>query len=439
MLDLRWIRDNPDALDAALASRRLAPMAKQIIELDADHRAVQTELQQIQNRRNEASKEIGSAKKNGADATALIAEVATLKARMQLLEDKARTGNDDVESLLKAIPNVPAECVPVGEDETANLELRKVGEKPRFNFQPKDHATIGELLGMMDFAGAGEAIGLALRRADPRVGADGTRARGIHARSAPTNEFGYTEVSPPLLVRGHGGIRDRPAPQISATICFVRPRVTGSSQPPEVPLTNLVADEILTEDDLPLRFTALTPCFRSEAGAAGKDTRGMLRQHQFTKVELVSIAHPDKSEIEHERMTTAAEEVLKRLGLHYRVVVLATGDLGFAAHKTYDIEVWLPGQDTYREISSCSNCGDFQARRMRARYRAAEQKGTRFVHTLNGSGLAVGRALIAVLENYQLADGSVVVPGRAQAVHGWAGRRPAGTTETTWTSPRHAC
>ena len=408
MLDLRWIRDNPDALDAALASRRLAPMAKQIIELDADHRAVQTELQQIQNRRNEASKEIGSAKKNGADATALIAEVATLKARMQLLEDKARTGNDDVESLLKAIPNVPAEGVPVGEDETANLELRKVGEKPRFNFQPKDHATIGELLGMMDFARAAKLSGsrfVVLTRGLARM----ERALAAFMLDLHTNEFGYTEVSPPLLVRDTAAFGTGQLPKFSDDLFRT---TTGHWLIPtaEVPLTNLVADEILTEDDLPLRFTALTPCFRSEAGAAGKDTRGMLRQHQFTKVELVSIAHPDKSEIEHERMTTAAEEVLKRLGLHYRVVVLATGDLGFAAHKTYDIEVWLPGQDTYREISSCSNCGDFQARRMRARYRAAEQKGTRFVHTLNGSGLAVGRALIAVLENYQLADGSVVVP-----------------------------
>jgi seryl-tRNA synthetase len=408
MLDLRWIRDNPEAFDAALKRRRLDSIASELLRLDAEHRAVQTELQAAQARRNEASKQIGAAKAKGGDAAALVAEVATLKDRLPALEQKEREFGRKVAALLETIPNAPAPDVPDGPDASANIELRVVGQKPGFNFKPKDHAELGEALGLMDFERAAKLSGsrfVVLSGALARL----ERALAAFMLDIHSGEFGYTEVNPPLLVRDEVAFGTGQLPKFADDLFRT---TTGFWLIPtaEVSLTNLVANEILDEAVLPLRYTAHTPCFRSEAGAAGKDTRGMLRQHQFNKVELVSIAHPDKSEAEHERMTAAAEEVLKRLELCYRVVVLSTGDMGFSARKTYDIEVWLPGQDTFREISSCSNCGDFQARRMKARFRPTGGKGTQFVHTLNGSGLAVGRTLIAVMENYQRQDGSIAIP-----------------------------
>jgi seryl-tRNA synthetase len=408
MLDIRWIRENPDALDAALAARGAPGQAAALVELDARRRAIQTELQALQTRRNEASRQIGALKGKGEDASAAIAEVGALKDRAQALEDEERDCVAALDDALAGLPNLPAADVPVGADEDANREERRVGAPPVFDFEPKDHVALGEGLGGMDFERASMLSGarfVVLTGALARL----ERALAAFMLDLHTGEFGYTEVAPPVLVRDTALMGTGQLPKFGEDLF----RTTGDFYlipTAEVPLTNLVADEILEEAALPLRFVAHTPCFRAEAGAAGRDTRGMLRQHQFNKVELVSIAHPDASADEHERMTACAEEVLKRLGLAYRVMTLSTGDMGFAARKTYDIEVWLPGQQTYREISSCSNCGDFQARRMRARFRPAEGKGTGFVHTLNGSGLAVGRTLIAVLENLQRADGSVAVP-----------------------------
>ena len=408
MLDIRWIRDNPDAFDAALKTRGMDPMATILIDLDARRRAAQTYLQEAQTRRNEASKQISAAKSSGGDAKELIAEVAALKDRMQTLEGQEQDCSEQLQSILSAVPNVPNEDVPEGEDEDSNVELRLIGTPPSFEFEALDHVAIGEILGGMSFEKAARLSGARFVVLSGQL-ARLDRAIGAFMLDLHTKEFGYTEVTPPVLVRGEALYGTGQLPKFSEDL-FCTKEDLWLIPTAEVPLTNLVAEEILDEEDLPLRFTALTPCFRSEAGAAGRDTRGMLRQHQFNKVELVSIVHPDQSEAEHERMTTAAEEVLKRLGLAYRVMVLSTGDMGFSARKTYDLEVWMPGQQTYREISSCSTCGDFQARRMRARFRSAGEKGTQFVHTLNGSGLAVGRTLIAVLENYQQADGSVTVP-----------------------------
>jgi len=416
MLDLRWIRDNPNDFDAALKRRGLAAIAADLLKLDAEHRAIQTELQVVQARRNEASKQIGALKSKGGDAAALVAEVAALKDRMPVLEQNEREHAQKVADALAAIPNIPATDVPDGVDAAANRVLRVVGDRPGINFKPKDHVALGEALGRMDFERAAKLSGsrfVVLSGALARL----ERALAAFMLDLHTTAFGYTEVNPPLLVHDETVFGTGQLPKFGDDLFRT---TTGHWLIPtaEVPLTNLVANEILDEAKLPLRFTAHTPCFRSEAGAAGKDTRGMLRQHQFNKVELVSIAHPEKSDAEHERMTGAAEEVLKRLGLHYRVVLLSTGDMRFSARKTYDLEVWLPGQDTFREISSCSNCGDFQARRMKARFRPAGGKGTQFVHTLNGSGLAIGRTLIAVMENYQRADGSVAVPKALQPYMG---------------------
>jgi seryl-tRNA synthetase len=408
MLDIRWIRDNPDAFDAALKTRGMDPMATILIDLDARRRAAQTYLQEAQTRRNEASKQISAAKSIGGDAKELIAEVAALKDRMQTLEGQEQDCSEQLQSILSAVPNVPNEDVPEGEDEDSNVELRLIGTPPSFEFEELDHVAIGEILGGMSFEKAARLSGARFVVLSGQL-ARLDRAIGAFMLDLHTKQFGYTEVTPPVLVRGEALYGTGQLPKFGEDL-FRTKEDFWLIPTAEVPLTNLVAEEILDEEDLPLRFTALTPCFRSEAGAAGRDTRGMLRQHQFNKVELVSIVHPDQSEAEHERMTTAAEEVLKRLGLAYRVMVLSTGDMGFSARKTYDLEVWMPGQQTYREISSCSTCGDFQARRMRARFRSAGEKGTQFVHTLNGSGLAVGRTLIAVLENYQQADGSVTVP-----------------------------
>jgi len=408
MFDLRWIREHPDEFDRGLARRGLPPQSPAILALDREWRSAQTEAEAVQAERNRLSKEIGAAKSKGLDAADLMREVAASKDRQAAMETAAAERYAAIEKALAGIPNLPAEDVPDGPDAGANRLLRTHGEPPRFGFAPKDHVALGEGLHEMDF-----------QRASKLSGARFTVLTGTLARleralaqfmlDIHTREFGYREVSPPLLVRDQAVYGVGQLPKFEDDLFKT---TTGLYLIPtaEVSLTNLVAEEILEEAALPLRFTAWTPCFRSEAGAAGKDTRGMIRQHQFYKVELVSIAHPEQSEAEHERMTECAETVLRRLGLAYRVIVLCTGDMGFAARKTYDLEVWLPGQEAYREISSCSNCGEFQARRMKARFRPKEGKGTRFVHTLNGSGLAVGRTLIAVLENYQQGNGTVMVP-----------------------------
>ncbi|MEH6404034.1 MAG: serine--tRNA ligase [Sneathiella sp.] len=408
MLDLKWIRENPTALDAALARRKAAPLSSVVIALDEKKRNLQTELQTAQARRNDAAKAIGKAKAAGEDADAIIAEVSKLKTSVQDMEARERELVDEMDHLLASIPNVMKDDVPDGDDEADNVELRIVGEIPTFEFSPKEHYELGEAMGLMDFETAAKLSGSRFVVTSGQI-ARLERALGSYMLDVHTGEKGYVEVSPPVMVRDHALFGTGQLPKFEEDLYKID---TGSYLIPtaEVPLTNLVRDSIMSEDELPKRFTAHTLCFRSEAGSAGKDTAGMLRQHQFAKVEMVSITTPEKSEEEHERMTACAEDILKRLELPYRVVVLCSGDTGFGARKTYDIEVWLPGQDAYREISSCSVCGDFQARRMKARYRPEGEKGTRFVHTLNGSGLAVGRTLIAVMENYQQADGTVVVP-----------------------------
>ena len=407
MHDIKLIRDNPATFDAGLQKRGLAPLSAQILDLDQRRRAAQTGFQEGQARRNDVSKQIGMVKKQGGDADALMAEVAQLKDRIADFEAADRQLGEELEALLMTIPNLPADDVPEGADESGNVELRKVGTVPSFAFTPLEHDALGEKLGMMDFAAAARMSGarfVVLKAGLARL----ERALGAFMLDLQTGTHGYTEVNPPVLVRDTALYGTGQLPKFAEDLFKTE---TGHYLIPtaEVSLTNLVHGDLLDEASLPLRFTALTPCFRSEAGSAGKDTRGMIRQHQFPKVELVSIAHPDESEAEHQRMTGCAEEVLKRLGLAYRVIVLCSGDMGFGAKKTHDIEVWLPGQNAYREISSCSNCGDFQARRMNSRFRSKEGPN-RFLHTLNGSGLAVGRTLIAVMENYQQADGSIAVP-----------------------------
>ena len=412
MHDLRWIREAPEDFDAAMARRSLSPLSSEILELDAKRRRMQTELQEMQARRNEASKEIGQKKRAGESADTLMAEVAQLKDRMAAVEEEERGVGDALDRLLAGLPNALAAEVPDGPDESANEVLRVQGDKPQFDFAPKEHFELGEGLGGLDFEAAAKLSGSRFVVIKGQV-ARLHRALAQFMLDLHTREHGYLEVQPPLLVRDHVLFGTGQLPKFGEDQ-FRTEEGYWLIPTAEVPLTNLVAEEIMDQADLPLRFTAHTPCFRSEAGAAGRDTRGMLRQHQFEKVELVSITLPEQSEAEHERMTACAEEVLKRLGLHYRVVVLASGDTGFGARKTYDLEVWLPGQGAYREISSCSNTGAFQARRMKARYRPEGEKGTRFLHSLNGSGVAVGRALIAVLETYQQADGSIRVPEALQ-------------------------
>jgi seryl-tRNA synthetase len=407
VLDLKWLREQPEALDDALRRRGLPAIAAELLDRDAAVRALQTELQEAQARRNALSKEIGARQARGGDAALLIAEVGALKASIQAAEEALRERAEVLAEVLATVPNPLAPDVPDGADESDNVLLRSWGEPRRFEFAPKEHDELGGRLGM-DFERAAKLSGarfVVLSGALARL----ERALATFMLEVQTGEHGYTEVAPPLLVRDHVLFGTGQLPKFAAD----QFRTTSDHwliPTAEVPLTNLVADQILEADQLPLRYAAWTPCFRSEAGAAGKDTKGMIRQHQFTKVELVSITRPEQSEAEHERMTGCAEEILRRLELPYRVMVLCGADTGFAARKTYDIEVWLPGQGRYREISSCSNCGDFQARRMRARFRAKGKRETHFVHTLNGSGLAVGRTLIAILENYQQADGSVVLP-----------------------------
>jgi len=408
MFDVKWIRENPEAFDRGRARRNLLPLSAEIVALDAKRRAAQTSWQEMQARRNELSKQIGQLKSKGQDASAVMAEVAGLKDKMAEAEASEQALAKELEAILATQPNLPADDVPEGLDEKSNREERVVGGKPNFAFAPKQHFEIGEGLGLMSFEDAAKLSGarfVVLKGGLARL----ERAIAQLMLDLHTGELGYTEVSPPFLVRDTALFGTGQLPKF-AEDQFKTEQGLWLIPTSEVPLTNLAADEIIDETALPWRFTALTPCFRSEAGAAGKDTRGMIRQHQFLKVELVSIAHPDHSDDEHKRMTNCAEEVLKRLGLPYRVITLCTGDMGFSAQKTYDIEVWLPGQNAYREISSCSNCGEFQARRMKARCRKAGEKGTRFVHTLNGSGLAVGRTLVAILENYQQQDGSVAIP-----------------------------
>ncbi|MDY0885103.1 serine--tRNA ligase [Dongia soli] len=408
MFDVKWIRENPTAFDQGRARRGLPPLAEEIIGLDAKRRAAQTAWQEMQAKRNELSKQIGQLKAKGGDAAGVMAEVAGLKDRMGELEAEEQKLAAALDDLLLRQPNLPAADVPDGADETANRIDRTVGAPRNFAFTPKQHFELGEGLGLMDFEAAARISGarfVVLKGALARL----ERALAQFMLDLHSGEFGYTEVAPPFLVRDNALYGTGQLPKFEEDL-FVTKESLWLIPTSEVPLTNLAGDSIIDEASLPLRYTALTPCFRSEAGSAGRDTRGMIRQHQFLKVELVSIADPDQSDAEHQRMTACAEEVLKRLELPYRVMTLSTGDMGFAAQKTYDIEVWLPGQNAYREISSCSNCGDFQARRMKARCRKAGEKNTRFVHTLNGSGLAVGRTLVAVLENYQQEDGSIAVP-----------------------------
>mgnify|MGYP003647896417 FL=1 len=410
MHDIKYIRENPEVFDAALAKRGLDPLARNLLALDEQSRALKTELQNGQARRNEASKSIGQAKGRGDEEAAqtLMAEVAELKSKMLTLEEKEREISGQLQDILATLPNLPADDVPLGEDEDDNVEIERWGKPRQFDFDPKEHSDIGPPLGL-DFETAAAMSGARfafLRGQMARL----QRAIGQYMLDQQTAENGFQECAPPLLVRDEAVFGVGQLPKFAEDM-FQTKDGRWLIPTAEVSLTNSVREQILEEAQMPIRLTALTPCFRSEAGSAGKDTKGLIRQHQFEKVELVAITHPDHSEDEHERMTAAAESILQALELPYRKMLLCAGDMGAAARKTFDLEVWLPGQNTYREISSISNCGDFQARRMNTRFRPeGEEKGTRFVHTLNGSGLAVGRTLVAVLENYQQADGSVVIP-----------------------------
>jgi seryl-tRNA synthetase len=456
MHDIRWIRDNPEAFDRGLARRGLAPEAARLVAIDERRRATIVKAEQAQARRNAASKEIGEAKKakDEGRAQALMAEVAELKALIPALEAEEKAATQELDEALGQIPNLPLDEVPDGADERGNVEHHRFGAKRDYPFSPKQHFELGEALGQMDFETAAKLSGsrfVVLKKGLARM----ERALGQFMLDLQTNEHGYMEVAPPLLVKDDVMFGTAQLPKfeddqfwtvggayfarraddylediaqstdvLALQMAFNQSQIAlrqnrlGLIPTAEVPLTNLVRESIIEESELPLRLTALTPCFRAEAGAAGKDTRGMIRQHQFTKVELVSITTPEHSRDEHERMLSCAEEVLRRLDLHYRVMTLCAGDMGFPSQKTYDIEVWLPGQNMYREISSCSVCGDFQARRMAARYRTKEGRHIRHVHTLNGSGVAVGRALIAVMETYQQADGSIAVPDVLQSYMG---------------------
>jgi len=464
MYDIKRIRENPDDFDRGLTRRGLEPLAAKLLALDEKRRAAILAAEQAQARRNAASKEIGQAKakKDEAAAAALMAEVATLKETLPALEAEAKTHGEALDKELAQIPNAPADDVPEGADEHGNVEKSVHGAKRTYAFAPKQHFELGEDLKQMDFELAAKLSGarfVVLQKGLARM----ERALGQFFLDTHVDEHGYTEVNPPLMVRDaamygtaqlpkffqdqfstFAGAIDLAEDQVALNDVWQRALSAAEENgidyarkqevafeglqvhedrrwlipTAEVPLTNLVRESIVAEDELPLRLTACTPCFRAEAGAAGRDTRGMIRQHQFTKVELVSITTPEKSRDEHERMLSCAEAVLKKLDLHYRVVTLCTGDMGFAAQKTYDIEVWLPGQNMYREISSCSVCGDFQAQRMKARYKGADGKVKGFVHTLNGSGVAVGRALVAVMETYQQDGGAIAVPDVLQPYMG---------------------
>lgn len=407
MHDIRSIRDDPEAFDRGLARRGLAPLSADLLALDERRRALITEAQAVQARRNEASKAIGAAKARRDDPTDLMAEVAALKERMPQIDAEEKALGEQLNGVLATIPNLPLADVPFGRDEDDNALVATHGTPPAFGFAPREHDAIGPALGL-DFETGAAMSGArftVVRGAAARL----HRALGQFMLDTLTGEHGYEEVVPPLLVRDEALFGTGQLPKFAEDL-FKTTDGRWLIPTAEVSLTNIVAGKILAAEVLPLRFTALTACFRSEAGAAGRDTRGYIRQHQFEKVEMVSITAPEDSEAEHERMTQCAEGILNKLGLAFRRMKLCSGDMGFTSARTYDLEVWLPGQDRYREISSCSTCGDFQARRMNARYRPEGEKGTRFVHTLNGSGLAVGRTLVAVLENYQQEDGSVAVP-----------------------------
>jgi seryl-tRNA synthetase len=396
MHDIKFIRANPDAFDAGLARRGLTPQSAAILALDSQKRARQTELQELLSKRNQFAKSIGMAKAKGGDVAALMEESKALNDTIAAMEKELGDG-DALTVLLSSLPNIPADDVPQGTDETGNKQVHAHGQKPEFAFAPKEHFDLGEALGLMDFNSAAKLSGsrfVVLKGALARL----ERALASFFLDHNVQQFGYTEMIPPFLVRDTAAFGTGNLPKFEEDL-FKTTNDFYLIPTSEIPLTNLVADMILSDDHLPQRMTAYTPCFRSEAGSAGKDTRGMIRQHQFSKVEMVSITHPDQSQAEHERMLACAEDLLQKLGLPYRVMLLCTGDMGFSAQKTYDIEVWLPGQDAYREISSCSNCGDFQARRMKARFKGKASKETQFVHTLNGSGLPIGQA-----------DGSIVIP-----------------------------
>ena len=408
MHDIRAIRAEPEAFDAALKRRGLPATAADLLARDQERRAAQTALQEKQARRNALAKEIGQGKRQGADTSALEAEATGLRAEMEGLEQAAATLDVGIKSILESLPNNLQASVPDGPDETANVVIAQHGEPRDLGFEPKPHYELGEAMGLMDFAAAAKIAGArftVLRGALARM----ERALGQFMLDLHTDTHGYTEMVVPSLVNEATAYGTGNLPKFKEDLFET---IDGRYLIPtaEMPLTNTVAGEIVAEAALPIRMTALTDCYRSEAGSAGRDTRGMLRQHQFRKVELVSIVHPDASDAEHERMTQAAETVLRLLELPFRRMLLASGDTGFSASKTFDLEVWMPGQQAWREISSCSNCLDFQARRMNARFRAAEGKNIAFVHTLNGSGVAVGRALIAVMENHQQADGSILIP-----------------------------
>ncbi|MDP2333755.1 MAG: serine--tRNA ligase [Reyranella sp.] len=408
MHDIRFIRESPEAFDAGLKKRNLAPLSAELLEIDKRRRAAISESEALQARRKALSQQVGIAKRKGEPAEGLMAEVASLEEGLKRGEAEAARLDEELTHRLEVLPNLPADDVPQGSDDHGNVEIGRHGNQRNFSFQPKDHVALGEALGEMDFAQAAKISGSRFVFLKGRL-ARLERAITQFMLDLHTEVNGYTEINPPMLVKDTAVYGVGQLPKFAEDM-FRTDNGFWLIPTAEVSLTNLVNDVVLDEKELPLRFTAFTPCFRSEAGAAGKDTRGMIRQHQFPKVELVSITTPEQTEAEHLRMTMAAEEVLKRLGLAYRTLTLCGGDMGFSARKTYDLEVWLPGQTAYREISSCSNCGDFQARRMAARYRPKEGKGTRFLHTLNGSGLAVGRTLVAILENYQNEDGSIAVP-----------------------------
>jgi seryl-tRNA synthetase len=408
MFDIKWIRENPEAFDAGLKRRAMEPASATLLALDDERRATMTKGQELQAERNRIAKEIGIRKSKKEDAADLLEQVSRSKTQEAVLEDEAKAAGEKLDAALSVYPNLLDADVPPGRDETANVEIRRWGEPTRLDFKPKDHVELGEKLGLMNFEAAAKLSGarfVVLKGALARL----ERALAAFMLDLHTGKHGYTEVNPPAMVKSEALYGTGQLPKFGEDL-FRTTQGLWLIPTAEVPLTNLVAGEILAETDFPIRLAAMTWCFRSEAGAAGKDTRGMIRQHQFTKVELVSIVSEQTSEGEHGRMTECAENVLKALKLPYRVILLCEGDTGFGARKTYDIEVWLPSQDRYREISSCSNCGDFQARRMMARYRPVMGKATKFVHTLNGSGVAVGRALIAILENNQQKDGSIVVP-----------------------------
>lgn len=412
MHNIGWIRQHPEQFDQAMVKRGLGPIAAEILARDSQRRGDKTQLQRLQQQANEWAKKIGELKSQGKDATEALEASKRLKQEIATCKQQQEEEIDEVsielmDELLYTLPNILAEDVPQGDNETDNLEIKRVGELPAFSFTPKEHDVLGEQLGLMDFKQAGKMSGsrfVILKGGLARL----ERALCQFMLDIHTREFGYEETSVPLLVRDHAMFGSGQLPKF-AEDSFATTNGYRLIPTSEISLVNVMNDRIVEAEALPMRFTACTPCFRSEAGSAGRDTRGMIRQHQFLKVELVSIVTPETAALEHERMLNCAETVLKRLELPYRVVLLCSADTGFCAQKTYDLEVWLPGQATYREISSCSNCGDFQARRMKARYRAMD-KDNRYVHTLNGSGVAVGRALVAIMENYQQADGSISIP-----------------------------